>query len=145
MRFRHAGSNIVHDRFEGEVVIINLENGYYYSLTGGAPPIWELLRDGAGAAEIAAALADGDAGRAAEVARLVDAFLVELEGEGLIARIEGEADAPTTAAARPAVPVAELAPAAFQPPVLTRYTDQRELLLLDPIHEVGDLGWPDKK
>jgi hypothetical protein len=29
--------------------------------------------------------------------------------------------------------------------VLEKFTDQRELLLLDPIHEVGELGWPEKK
>ena len=32
----------------------------------------------------------------------------------------------------------------FTPPVLKKYTDQQELLLLDPIHDVSDLGWPVK-
>jgi hypothetical protein len=27
-------------------------------------------------------------------------------------------------------------------PVLDKYTDMQELLLLDPIHEVDDAGWP---
>ena len=33
----------------------------------------------------------------------------------------------------------------FDAPILKRYTDQQELLLLDPIHEVDDIGWPREK
>jgi hypothetical protein len=35
--------------------------------------------------------------------------------------------------------------AAFQPPTLRKYTDMQDLLLIDPIHEVDDLGWPGVK
>ena len=31
---------------------------------------------------------------------------------------------------------------AFEAPVLSKYTDMQELLLLDPIHDVDDMGWP---
>jgi len=31
---------------------------------------------------------------------------------------------------------------AFEPPVLTTFSDMQELLWLDPIHEVDDAGWP---
>ena len=30
----------------------------------------------------------------------------------------------------------------FVPPVLHKYTDMQELLLIDPIHEVDETGWP---
>ena len=30
----------------------------------------------------------------------------------------------------------------FEPPSLETFTDMRDLLLLDPIHEVTDAGWP---
>ena len=33
---------------------------------------------------------------------------------------------------------------AFAPPAFEKFTDMEELLLLDPIHEVGDTGWPRK-
>jgi hypothetical protein len=29
--------------------------------------------------------------------------------------------------------------------VLERYTDMQELLLLDPIHDVDESGWPHRK
>ncbi len=31
---------------------------------------------------------------------------------------------------------------AFAPPRLQRYTDMQDLLLLDPIHDVDEVGWP---
>ena len=30
----------------------------------------------------------------------------------------------------------------YVPPQIERFTDMQELLLLDPIHEVDDTGWP---
>jgi hypothetical protein len=33
----------------------------------------------------------------------------------------------------------------FSRPILTKYTDMKELLLLDPIHEVDETGWPNPK
>ena len=33
----------------------------------------------------------------------------------------------------------------FQVPVLEKFSDMEELLLLDPIHEVEESGWPHKK
>ena len=32
----------------------------------------------------------------------------------------------------------------FEMPVLHKYTDMEDLLLLDPIHEVDETGWPAK-
>ncbi len=30
----------------------------------------------------------------------------------------------------------------YAPPALETYTDMQELLLLDPIHDVDETGWP---
>ena len=35
--------------------------------------------------------------------------------------------------------------AVFNAPVLNKYTDMQDLLLLDPIHEVDATGWPSIK
>jgi hypothetical protein len=32
----------------------------------------------------------------------------------------------------------------YQEPKLGKYTDMQELLLLDPVHEVDEAGWPNK-
>ncbi len=146
MRYQHADSHIVHDTFDDEVVIIDLESGFYYSLTGSGPAVWGLLRVGATGEEVAAALAAGGAHDGAEVRRVVGEFLDALERESLISRIGDRLPGDSPAGARTTVASGGGVPrAAFTPPVLTKYSDQRELLLLDPIHEVGDLGWPEKK
>ena len=33
----------------------------------------------------------------------------------------------------------------FTAPVVEKYTDMAELILLDPVHDVSALGWPDAK
>jgi hypothetical protein len=33
----------------------------------------------------------------------------------------------------------------FEPPILEKYVDMQDLLLLDPIHEVDERGWPNVK
>jgi hypothetical protein len=37
-----------------------------------------------------------------------------------------------------------MTPARFVEPALNKYTDMQELLLLDPVHEVSEAGWPSK-
>jgi len=41
-------------------------------------------------------------------------------------------------------PIGEMIPVtiAYAPPVLETFSDMQDLLLLDPIHEVDDAGWP---
>jgi len=80
----------------------------------------------------------GDAGQIeADVVRLI----AELEAEGLVvpAGSEGGTAAPAGVSA-----ACEPAPA-YEATVLKRYEDMHDLLLLDPIHEVDEMGWPNVK
>ena len=68
------------------------------------------------------------------VARLVDELITEgivvqadEPGQPVLAAIESNGDS------RP-----------YQEPKLGKYTDMQELLLLDPVHEVDEVGWPNK-
>jgi len=64
----------------------------------------------------------------------------ELRGETLLEQLADEVGVP------PDDEVA--APASdgpFVAPVLERYEDMQDFLLVDPIHEVDDSGWPNKK
>jgi hypothetical protein len=79
-------------------------------------------------------------GTAAErMAEHVHAFLSSLRDNDLvvIARSVGEivTGAREVAAHKEAI-------AGFEAPELVAYTDMQELLLLDPIHEVDERGWP---
>jgi hypothetical protein len=130
---------VVHDVFEdGEAVLINLETGNYYSLNPVGAEIWSAIRDGAGPEDAAAALAARYDGDPARIATSVAAFFRDLLGEGLIAA--ADAGHP-----EPAAPAQSGARRAFEEPVLERFNDMRELLLLDPIHDVEESGWPNRR
>ena len=127
---------VVHEVIDGEAVIINLESGAYFSADGASAVAWQAIAGGASPADLATVIAGGyesdDATIAAAVAGFVDALLQA----GLI---------------RPAEPAAAISPAELPAPAarlpfaglaLRGFTDLQELLLLDPIHEVDETGWP---
>ena len=127
--------DVTFESFDREVLLINLRNGNYYSLRGTGPAIWLLAIHGRNAAEIAAELS---------VQCRIDATAATTATEGLLGQLVAEillvpATSPSPAAnSHPMVTW----PAAYEPPVFDRYTDMQQLLLVDPIHEVDQSGWP---
>jgi hypothetical protein len=136
--FRITGPKIVHEAFDDEIVIINLETGTYFSVEGVAAEIWARV-DGATARAIARDLADRYGVEEAEVTPPVMRFLDELQSEGLIE--PGEAPE-TPVRTPPAAAPARTGPREFHAPLLRKFDDMQELLLLDPIHDFDDAGWP---
>ncbi len=128
MSYRINNPKVIHETFETEVVIVNLESGNYYSVGGSGIEIWRRLRAGLMTPDIIAGLGvNGDSAR-------ITAFLDELEREQLIVRDETGAQSEKLEARAPGVP--------FVPPTLEKFTEMRDLLLLDPIHEMDEAGWP---
>ena len=124
--------------FETEVLAINLGSGHYHSLRESAVPFWRLLVEGRSVDEAAALLA-------AQLS--APAAVVLADSRALAAALVERAVLVTGSA--PAVPVASPSPAwlgEFKPPYVTpvfdTYTDMKDLLLVDPIHEVDVTGWP---
>src|SRR5947209_11318701 len=81
-RFDVDSSRVVHETIDGETILINLQSGTYYSLTGCGSDVWSLLSGGWSDREVAAELerrygADG-------VADSVYALVDELAGEQLL-------------------------------------------------------------
>lgn len=136
--------NIMHEQIDGEVVVVNLDNGTYYSFDGVGGAVWNLL-DGAGRdlASLTAGLITRYTGDPAQIAAAAARFIAQLTAEGLIRveAIEGDAGVPP---GDPGVP--STTPATpFSEPTLQKYTDMEALLLADPIHEVDEAGWPHLK
>lgn len=123
---------VSHQSIDGEVVVINLETGIYYSLLALGACVWERFAAGVPeeeiAAEVSAYYADSEAAGA------VRTLFASLREEQLIT------DGATARADGPQAPLPEV----FAVPVLERFSDMQELLLLDPIHEVDQVGWPHK-
>jgi Coenzyme PQQ synthesis protein D (PqqD) len=131
---RAASANVHSKVFDDEVVILDMKSGTYFSLRGSGVDIWRLVEANASVAMISEALGERYDASSTEIETALDSLLGELAESGLLV-----ADA-SLDPSRPAVPAAEKIP--FAEPQIERFTDMQELLLLDPIHEVDDSGWP---
>jgi Coenzyme PQQ synthesis protein D (PqqD) len=139
-RFRVNSPKVVHETIDGEVVIIHLDTGCYYSLDGVGAIIWNWLDNGVSLGEAAKRLGQSYPNNDSQVPDTVTRLAAELQTEALIVPRDEQSSAP----ANPPEPVSPL-PVAFQIPVLHKHTDMQDLLLLDPIHEVDETGWPSIK
>lgn len=142
--FRINTPRVVHQTIDGETVIIDFETGAYFSTDGTGAATWEEIARNSTCGDLVELLAARYAGERADIEQAVAHFMKELEDESLIVPC-----APTPAAGRrTAFPCAPPDPAvlpAFCAPRLRKYTDMQDLILLDPIHEVDEQGWPVKK
>ena len=135
--WRIATPAVLSETVDGEAIIVNLDTGAYYSLTGVGAEIWDLLQEGASLETLLSWINEHYAGEPQQLAAGVTALIEELLAEQLLA--------PGAAPAAPADSPASPAPAGRLPfvrPTLEKFTDMAELLLLDPIHEVDAEGWP---
>jgi hypothetical protein len=135
MKLRIGSEHVTSETVDGEVVILDQVSGSYYSLTGAGAEIWALLASPRSAAELVAAASARFDAEPATVRAEVERLLAELEREALLVRAEGAGDAPgPTTSEGPRV--------AWSAPKLEKFTDLQQLLLLDPIHDVDESGWP---
>ena len=140
LRFRVNTPDVMHETIDGEVIVINLVSGNYYSFRGTGAEIWALV-DGQGVLsvdEIAEALALRFGSPRSEINSAVASFLEDLLEEGLVAHTE----AMEGARREPAEQANGVPKKAFELPRVEKYTDMQDLVLLDPVHQVDDTGWP---
>jgi coenzyme PQQ synthesis protein D (PqqD) len=138
-QFRVRNPHVVDDTIEGEVIVIDLGSGTYFSLRQTSAEIWHGIKAGADEASIADSLAERYSAPRKEIAAGVSRLLDELAAEGLIEE-GGEGAAP--ASLELPTPSAENGPLPFVAPVLEKHTDMQDLILLDPVHDVTEAGWP---
>jgi hypothetical protein len=128
---RIPADRVVSEVIDGEVVAIDLTSGRYYSLEGAAARAWEAIQAGEDTDGVAVAVA-AEAGIEADEARPdVAAFLAELQAEGLLLSGNGVGP-PAAGPGRVSL-------------VLNRYTDMQDLIVIDPIHDVDETGWPNRR
>ncbi|MBN1363511.1 MAG: PqqD family protein, partial [Syntrophaceae bacterium] len=137
--------NIVHENIDGETIILNLDSGNYYSLMDVGADIWACIEKGAPVGEILLLIREKyDCPRGNEENTVIS-FLRELQQEGLIVPANNK---PTNSLMpqnwKDQIKTRE-SKMVFNVPILNKYTDMQDLLLLDPIHEVDATGWPSTK
>jgi Coenzyme PQQ synthesis protein D (PqqD) len=134
--YRPNTPKVLFQAFEDETVLINLDSGNYYSFAGSGALIWDRLVRGDSVSSVIDNLQERF-GNKDGIAPAVEEFVRELVEENLVVE----------AAREPCKVVEQGAPqnftlSQFERPVLQKYSDMQDLLLLDPIHEVDETGWP---
>ncbi len=137
--FSVSGPNIVHENFDDEMVVVNLETGCYYAFNPVGGMIWDCVEAGCSLEALCCFLRARLVGDMTGLEPAVRDFLDELSNEDLVrtgsspphdsegpAFVEGDAKGKLS----------------FVAPELEKFTDMQDLLLLDPIHEVDESGWP---
>ena len=134
MRFEVNTPSVISERFESEVIVIHLESGAYFSLRGSAADAWNRFEAGQTLDEIISEWASrfpNEEGLGLDLS----AFLEEIAAAGLVRE--------ATVGLKPLGDSVAFAP--YEAPRLEIFTDMQDLLLLDPVHDVGEAGWPQEK
>jgi hypothetical protein len=139
IKYRIKTPEVVYETIEGETVIVNLENGLYYSLRNQTGvDAWTLLEAGMDFPAMSASLAQHYAQDEQVVSSALRDFIILLQQEGLIEVDQRTHDSPVVSLAMPL----KTHDGVFEPPSIERFSDMQDLLLLDPIHDVDEAGWP---
>lgn len=125
---------VVHESIDGEVIVIDLATGTYFSLQGGAADVWALIAAGQSTQDMVTTLAGAYNQDQGSVESQLEPFLAELKSESLVvAAVDGEVAQST---------VPNLNASGTFSVRLDKHTDMTELILLDPVHDVDSVGWP---
>lgn len=138
LRYRANTPKVIFEAFDDETVLINLDSGNYYSFGGSGALFWDLVTAGQSVAETVAALRTRFPKQDGAMESAVHDFIDELMTEGLI--VEGRGETSEVVPGSRTAP--EIGLTDFEKPTILKYSDMAELLLLDPIHEVDETGWP---
>jgi len=136
-RYRINKPDVILESFDDEAVIVNLGSGNYYSIDTLGAEIWAMVQKGSTVKEITARLSREYDSAVENIETGVTEFIESILSEGLIV--------PDPSALFPKEKMDGAIPEtrkAFAPPALHKYTDMQELLLVDPIHDVDETGWP---
>jgi hypothetical protein len=121
--------DVVAEDFSGQIVILNLGNGHYFSLQGIASPIWALLLAGHAPKDILDSIEKSRQDVVAESSHFIGRLL------------ELNLIVPRAGTAGPAAPIDAGWDGAS--PQIDVFDDLAELIFADPIHDVDEqAGWP---
>lgn len=136
--FECNAPDVVFENFGDEVILLNLQSGNYFSLDPIGMFYWECLSQGVPPQEIAAYICPFYAGSVEGelIGYDLDALFAEFQSEGLIRPSN------TYRAIAEVTNAAMKLPPEYLCPILSKFDDFAEMLLLDPVHDVSPAGWP---
>lgn len=122
---------VVSETIDGEAIIMHHGNGHYFDARGTGAIIWQAVEAGWSFDAMAARLVAATGIDAGQAEASLASFLAELAAQGLVRVGTGPAlalDAPPTME--------------YAPPIFGIHSDLADMLLLDPVHDVDEGGWP---
>lgn len=126
---------VVHETIDGETILIHMGSGTYYSVEGAGSDIWNLVAAGHPAPRVVERIAERYGTNTDVVMQCVEELTGVLVDEDLLI--------PAPGGAGEAVELPAPSGSAFAAPVLHKYTDMQEFMLVDPLHDVDvAAGWP---
>lgn len=131
--YKLAGVNIVYEVFDGEIVAVHLDSGKYYSLKDSAAYVWNAMLANKSNLAIAQRLISHYQLDEALTLIQIDEFIHQLVQEGLLVANDEPLDP---------VSLLEQPQGFYVAPTFAVFNDMQEILLLDPVHDVDDAGWP---
>jgi hypothetical protein len=131
--YKLAGVNIVFEVFDGEIVAVHLDSGKYYSLKDSASDVWNAMMANQSNQAIAQRLSSHYLLDEKLTLSQIDDFIHQLVQEGLLVAND---ETPESAS------LLEHPQGLYIAPTFEVFNDMQEILLLDPVHDVDDSGWP---
>ncbi|MGH9048212.1 MAG: PqqD family protein [Acidimicrobiia bacterium] len=147
-RLQVNAPTVAWEAVEGEVIVINLGTGTYYSLDAAGALLWEGLAAGATVADCVAAVRARYEGEEPLIRGALDELIRDLQTEGLVvpASPDDSPDDPRDPGTVPGIdspgPADDGERTPFVAPRLERYIDLQNLIQLDPVLAVDERGWP---
>ncbi|OOZ41168.1 hypothetical protein BOW53_04685 [Solemya pervernicosa gill symbiont] len=129
-------TQVAHQLIDGEVIVVDFLNGAYFSLRETAALIWQALLNGKSVTHIISEYIDQYPEQREQIESTIPAFVESLVEDGLLHSAESENQGGSESFS------AASSDGAFVPPVREKFEDMSELLMLDPIHDVDEMGWP---
>ncbi|WP_234569213.1 PqqD family peptide modification chaperone [Rhodohalobacter sp. 614A] len=136
--------HVVHETIEGEAILLNLSTGNYYSIEWPGTVIWDLICESGDVDGINQAFQKADKTKRNEIEKAFDGFLKTLVEEELLVVDEKSSPVPFEVDKQTAEEFKK-AVEKLDKLSLNKYSDMKDMLLLDPIHDVDEKGWPEPK
>jgi hypothetical protein len=139
LRYTYDQNSIVYEVLDREVMLVNLDSGYYYALEGTASDIWQMVAAGTTSSDTVDALLRRYTAERAQVEQAVVDLLAHLVDENLLVPSTG---LPSSPSAVPAGADSLDNPLPFTAPAMYKYTDMANLIHMDPIRDFDETSWP---
>lgn len=131
-----VGGQVMSEVLDGEAVIIDMASGRYHAASGVAATVWQAISAGLTFDGILSEVGRRHSGLPVNAADAIDLFIKQLVDANLVTQGVTGGETPVNSDD----PSGQTT--AWAPPVLESHDDLQDLLLLDPVHEVTEAGWP---